>query len=115
MNERVEIVEGQRTLVRQKELGAGALGEEVVDQRGRQELEEAISRIEREHSENGNTMPGAVGDSEASSPSFLSIESFLNHVSKVFEDRRPAGNQGQAMDKKMYVRQVERKRAMGLE
>ena len=84
-----------------------------MEQDSRQELEGAIARIEREHGGNGEIMPGASGGSEDSLPSFCSIESFLYRVSKVFEDKRPAGNQGQVMDRKAYVRQVERKRRWG--
>lgn len=115
MGEMVELVGGEGRLVRPSSLGTGALDEEDMDQDGQRELEEAIARIEREHGGNGEIMPGASGGSEGSSPSFRSIESFLYRVSKVFEDKRPVGNQGQVMDRKAYVRQAERKREMGMQ
>ena len=82
---------------------------------GNPELEEAIARIEREHAASAEMMLTAYGNNEAGGVSFRSIESFLYRVSKVFEEKRPIGNQGQSMDRKMYVRQEERKREMGMQ
>ena len=79
---------------------------------GSEELERAIARIEREHSRPEAVIPTAY---EETGPSFRSIESFLYRVSKVFQDKRPAGEQGQVMDRKMYVREVERKKELGLQ
>ena len=107
--------EGQGKSVRPLRLGTGVPNEGGIDQDNQQELEEAIARIESEHRGTGESVPGAYEGSEGGSPSFRSIESFLYRVSKVFEDKRPVGNQGQAMDRKAYVRQVERKREMGMQ
>ena len=85
---------------------------EVQRHSDHQILEDTLARIEREHQV-------ADGTPEASHeeyvPSFRSIESFLYRVSKVFEDNRPVGDQGQVMDKKMYIRQEERKRELGMQ
>ena len=75
------------------------------------ELERTLERIQREHESEEITHQV---DYSAELPSFRSIESFLYRVSKVFEDKRPIGDQGQVMDKKAYVRQVERMQEMGL-
>ena len=61
------------------------------------------------------TVANASGNSEGSSTLFRSIESFLYRASKVFEDKRPVGNQGQAMDRKAYVKQTERKSEIGMQ
>ena len=79
-----------------------------------QELEETIERIEREHAMSDEMMLAAYRNSETNEVSFRSIESFLYRVSKVFEDKRPVGDRGQALDWKMYVRNVERKRELGI-
>ena len=84
----------------------------TAEQDDRITLEETLARIEQEHC-NAEMMPTA--SSEDYLPSFRSIESFLYRVSKVFEDKRPVGDQGQAMDKKMYIRQEERKRELGMQ
>ena len=115
MGEMGEMVGAQRMLARPSRPGTEVPNEGGIDQDSQQELEEAIARIEREHGGNGEIMPGASGGSEGSSPSFRSIESFLYRVSKVFEDKRPVGNQGPVMDRKAYVRQAERKREMGMQ
>ena len=81
-------------------------------QSGNQILEETLARIEREHQVTQET---SEASHEEYVPSFRSIESFLYRVSKVFEDKRPVGDQGQAMDKKMYVRQEARKRELGMQ
>lgn len=81
-------------------------------QPGNQILEETLARIEREHQVTQET---SEASHEEYVPSFRSIESFLYRVSKVFEDKRPVGDQGQAMDKKMYVRQEARKRELGMQ
>jgi len=81
---------------------------------GNPELEEAIARIEREHAASAEMMLTAYGNNEAGGVSFRSIESFLYRVSKVFEEKRPIGDQGQAMDRKMYAKLVERNRELGL-
>ena len=85
---------------------------ETVEQDDRITLEETFARIEQERC-NAEMMPTA--SSEDYLPSFRSIESFLYRVSKVFEDKRPVGDQGQAMDKKMYMRQEARKRELGMQ
>ena len=84
----------------------------TAEQDDRITLEETLARIEQEHC-NAEMMPTA--SSEDYLPSFRSIESFLYRVSKVFEDKRPVGDQGQVMDKKMYIRQEERKRELGMQ
>ena len=76
------------------------------------ELEQTLERIQREH---GTEEAVHQAGDEAEIPSFRSIESFLYRVSKVFEDKRPIGDQGQVMDKKAYVRQVEHKRELGMQ
>lgn len=75
------------------------------------EFERTLERIQREH---GTEEVVYQTENEAGMPSFRSIESFLYRVSKVFEDKRPIGDQGQVMDKKAYVRQAERKRELGM-
>jgi hypothetical protein len=112
--EMAEMVGGQGMFSGPGRSGTGTLDGEVVDRDDQQELEKAIERIEREHRESGAIESGAYDGSEGDSPSFRSIESFLYRVSKVFEDKRPVGNQRQAMDRKAYVRQTERKREMGM-
>jgi hypothetical protein len=92
--------------------GARVLKNETQVQSDHQILEETLSRIEREHQVTEET---SEASHEEYVPSFRSIESFLYRVSKVFEDKRPVGDQGQAMDKKMYVRQEERKRELGMQ
>ena len=81
-------------------------------QSGNQILEETLARIEREHQVTEET---SEASHEEYVPSLRSIESFLYRVSKVFEDKRPVGDQGQVMDKKMYIRQEERKRELGMQ
>lgn len=81
-------------------------------QSGNQILEETLARIDREHQVTEET---SEASHEEYVPSFRSIESFLYRVSKVFEDKRPVGDQGQVMDKKMYIRQEERKRELGMQ
>ena len=76
------------------------------------ELERTLERIEREHHSESVVNQA---ENETDMPSFRSIESFLYRVSKVFADQRPIDDQGRAMDKKAYVRQVERKREMGMQ
>ena len=76
------------------------------------ELERTLERIQREHVAEE---AAHQAEDEAELPSFRSIESFLYRVSKVFEDKRPIGDQGQVMDKKAYVRQAERKRELGMQ
>ena len=80
-----------------------------------QELKEAIARIEREHAEPAEMMLPAYRNTDANDVSFRSIESFLYRVSKVFEEKRPIGDRGQVMDRKMYVREMERKKTLGLQ
>ena len=75
------------------------------------ELERTLERIQREHHSESVVNQA---ENEIDMPSFRSIESFLYRVSKVFADQRPIDDQGQAMDKKAYIRQVERKQEMGL-
>ena len=76
------------------------------------ELERALARIESEHRSEGS-MSQAENTSDL--PTFRSIESFLYRVSKVFADQRPIDDHGQAIDKKAYVRQAERKRELGMQ
>ena len=115
MEEMAELAGEQGKLARPRRIETGISGEEGMNQGSQQELEEALARIERVHCGTDESMLRAYEDSDGSSPSFRSIESFLYRVSKVFEDKRPIGNQGQAMDRKMYVRQTERKREMGMQ
>ena len=75
-------------------------------------MEQALECIQREHEVEE---VAHQSENEAELPSFRSIESFLYRVSKVFEDKRPIGDQGQVMDKKAYVRQVEHKRELGMQ
>lgn len=82
---------------------------------GNQELEETLARIEREHAASAEMMLPAYSNTDANDVSFRSIESFLYRVSKVFEEKRPIGDRGQVMDRKMYVREVERKRELGMQ
>ena len=74
-------------------------------------MEQTLERIQLEH---GTEEAFHQVGNEVELPSFRSIESFLYRVSKVFEDKRPIGDQGQVMDKKAYVRQAERKHELGL-
>ena len=78
-------------------------------------LEETIECIEKEYVGKTEMMLPAYEQEEREVVSFRSIESFLYRVSKVFEDKRPIGDQGQVMDRKLYVRQAERKREMGIQ
>ena len=92
--------------------GARVLKNETQARSDHQILEETLARIEREHQV---TEEISKASREEYEPSFRSVESFLYRVSKVFEDKRPIGEQGQVMDKKMYVRQEERKRELGMQ
>ena len=114
MGEMSELVGDQGKLARLGRIEPGISSEEGMNQGSRQELEEAIARMERERHGTDESMMRAYEDSDGSSPSFRSIESFLYRVSKVFEDKRPIGNQGQAMDRKMYLREAERRQEVGL-
>ena len=76
-----------------------------------QTLEETLARIGREHQVTEETCETSSKDYI---PSFRSIESFLYRVSKVFEDKRPVGDQGQVLDRKEYIRVMEKKREIGL-
>lgn len=76
------------------------------------EFEETLSRISREHRRSEPLL--SADENEAQLPSLRSMESFLYRVSKVFQDKRPAGEHGQAMDHKMYIRQSERKHELGM-
>lgn len=91
--------------------GARVLKNETQVQSDHQILEDTHARIEREHQVTEETQEASR---EEYVPSFRSIESFLYRVSKVFEDKRPVGDQGQVMDKKMYIHQEERKRELGM-
>ena len=73
------------------------------------ELERTPECIQREY---GNEEAVHQTENEVELPSFRSIESFLYRVSKVFEDKRPIGDQGQVMDKKAYIREEARKRSI---
>ena len=77
------------------------------------ELEQILARIQREHEAEFEMKPAA--SFEESAPWLRGIEVFLYRISKVFEDKRPVGEQGQVMDRKAYVREVERKREMGMQ
>ncbi len=77
------------------------------------ELEEILSRIEQEHRMDFDMMP--VASFKESAPWVREVESFLYRISKVFEDKRPIGEQGQVLDRKEYVREVEREREMGMQ
>ena len=92
--------------------GARVLKNETQAQSNQQISEETLARIEREHQVTEETQEVSH---EEQVPSFRSIESFLYRVSKVFEDKRPIGDQGQVMDKKAYVRQAEHKRELGMQ
>lgn len=92
--------------------GARVLKCETQIQSDHQMLEETLARIEREHQVTEESPEASL---EEYVPSFRSIESFLYRVSKVFEDKRPVGDQGQVMDKKMYIRQEERKSELGMQ
>lgn len=96
----VMMAEGTRVLKCEKQV-----------QSDHQMLEETLARIEREHQVTEETQEVSC---EEHKPSFRSIESFLYRVSKVFEDKRPVGDQGQVMDKKMYIHQEERKLELGI-
>ena len=76
------------------------------------ELERTLARIESEH-RSEESMSWATKSSDL--PTFRSIESLLYRVSKVFEDKRPIDEQGRAADRKTYIRQVERKRELGMQ
>ena len=76
------------------------------------EFERTLERIQREHGAEEDVRPA---ENETEMPSFRSIESFLYRVSKVFEEKRPIGDQGQALDRKAYVRQVNHKRVLGMQ
>lgn len=76
------------------------------------ELERTLARIESEYCSAGSV---SRDENTSDMPTFRSMESFLYRVSKVFADKRPIGDQGQAMDKKAYIRQVERKRELGMQ
>ncbi|MBQ6661310.1 MAG: hypothetical protein IJM57_07810 [Lachnospiraceae bacterium] len=80
---------------------------------GYQELEETLARIEREHAASAEMMLPAYSNTDANDVSFRSIESFLYRVSKVFEEKRPIGDRGQVTNRKMYVREAERKGSWG--
>ena len=77
------------------------------------ELEQILARIQREHEAEFEMKPAA--SFEESAPWLRGIEVFLYRISKVFEDKRRVGEQGQVMDRKAYVREVERKREMGMQ
>ncbi len=107
-------------LMAAKEMFIGLVAEYNDDKRGTRDkigtsLEETIVRIEKECAGKTEMMLPAYEPEEGGVVSFRSIESFLYRVSKVFEDKRPIGNQGQVMDRKLYVRQSERKREMGMQ
>ena len=74
--------------------------------------EETLAKIEQEYHVAEETPEASREDY---TPSFRSIESFLYRVSKVFEDKRPVGDQGQVMDRKLYVKQAEKKHEMGMQ
>ena len=88
--------------------------EEMVSTTGFEsdELEETLSRISRERQWSEPML--SADENEEQLPSLRSIESFLYRVSRVFQDKRPASEHGQAMDHKMYVRQSERKHELGM-
>ena len=75
------------------------------------EREWTLERIEREH--HSESVVNQT-ENEIDIPSFRSIESFLYRVSKVFAEQRPIDDHGRVMDKKAYIRQVERKQEVGL-
>lgn len=86
---------------------------EIIEQGSMTELDEILSRIEQEHRTDSEMKP--VASIEESVPWLCGMESFLYRISKVFEDKRPVGEQGQVLDRKEYVREVERKREMGMQ
>ena len=98
-----------KTIANETEDEASSIQKEVDELN---ELERTLEHGQREH------MPEGVAhqaENEVELPSFRSIESFLFRVSKVFEDKRPIGGQGQVMDRKAYVRQTERKHELGMQ
>ncbi len=63
-------------------------------------LEELIQRIEKEYADTG-------ASGEANEPiqgNIAGLNWLLNRIAKVFEDKKPANENGQSMDKKVYVR-----------
>lgn len=90
-----------------------AMEPEITEQGSMRELEEILSRIEQEHRTDSEMKPSISFEEDASW--VRGVESFLYRISKVFEDKRPAGEQGQVLDRKEYVREVERKREMGMQ
>ena len=73
-------------------------------------LDELIRRIEMEHGDTRNQEK----TNELSQSNINSLWWLLNRIAKVFEDKRPVNENGQILDKKMYVRQEERKRELGM-
>lgn len=72
-------------------------------------LEELIQRIEKEYA-------GTGASGEANGPiqgNIAGLSWLLNRIAKVFEDKKTANENGKSMDKKVYVRQEERKRENG--
>ena len=73
-------------------------------------LDELIRRIEKEHENTRNQEK----TTELSQSNINGLWWLLNRIAKVFEDKKPANENGQSLDKKMYVRQEERKRELGM-
>ena len=88
------------------------LKNETQTQSGHQILEETIARIGREHQVAEETPEASH---EEYLPSFRSIESFLYRVSKVFEEKKLASEEGQTIDRKAFMRMVKKKIEIGIQ
>lgn len=88
------------------------MGQEASGQKSMQELEEMLERIQMEHGAEPEIMPVA---SFAENVTWLrGVESFLYRISRVFEDNRTINDQGLMIDRKTYIREVERRREIGI-
>ena len=75
-------------------------------------LDELIQRIQEEYSEQDREEYSQLTELEPSNLGSLSW--LVNRIAKVFEDQRPIDENGNRLDKKMYVRQEEKKREIGM-
>lgn len=75
-------------------------------------LEELIQRIQEEYS--GQDWEEHSQSTELELSNIGSLSWLVNRIAKVFEDKRPIDENGNRLDKKMYMRQEEKKRELGM-
>ena len=78
-------------------------------------LEELIQKIQVEYGgQDEQNQTERTQSTELEQSNWGSLTWLANRIAKVFEDKRPIDEKGNRFDKKMYVRQEEKKRELGM-